>query len=91
MPICGACVAYAKGSTIMATIIRRTDKHEQLSFRVQVRRLAPSSENSLSIRTHTLESKENVTLPPCRKVGLDTALSVKVSKNTCIWHYACIL
>jgi hypothetical protein len=48
----------------MATMIRRTDKHEQLSFRVQGRHLAPSSENSMSIRIHTLESKENVTLPP---------------------------
>jgi hypothetical protein len=50
----------------MATMIRRTDKHEQLSFRVQGRRLAPSSENSMNIRTHTLESKEKITLTACR-------------------------
>jgi hypothetical protein len=65
----------------MATIIRRTDKHEQLSFRAQVRRLATSSQNSMVIRTHTLESEDSVTLTPCRKGGLDTDLSVKVSKK----------
>jgi hypothetical protein len=42
MPICGACVTGANGGTIMATIIRRTDKKEQLSFRAQVRRPATS-------------------------------------------------
>ena len=36
----------------MATIIRRTDKHEQLSFRAQIRRLATSSQSSMIIRTH---------------------------------------
>jgi hypothetical protein len=49
MPMCGACVAGANGGTIMATIIRRAGKHEQLSFRAQVRRLAPSSESSMGI------------------------------------------
>ena len=46
MPMCGACVAGANGSTIIATIIRRAGKHEQLRFRAQVRRLAPSSERA---------------------------------------------
>jgi hypothetical protein len=51
MLIYGACVAGTNGGTSMATIIRRTDKNEQLGFRAQVRRLATSSEPSLGTCT----------------------------------------
>jgi hypothetical protein len=82
MPIGGARIAGANDGTIIAPIIRRTDKHAQLSFRPQVRRHAPSSESSMGISTHTLESQENVTLTPGHEVILATDSSVKASKKT---------